>query len=287
MNRHLRLFTDWLLYTSLFAACCATGLCMATERLLTGDIPALPGPLHVLVFGSTLLVYNVHFIMKRSTPQLSDRYSWTQRFRFWHYVFSAAGFLLCAGAVFFLPAAILWCCALLALLSFAYSLPLLPFRNKKRLKDFGRLKIVVLTGVWTIVTSVLPMLYWQKHVSDYPLEILLRFLFMFTLCVAFDIRDMQTDLEADIYTLPNLIGLRNSYRVMNAALLLFALLSVVQYLRYPSLLRLGGELLTVACTRLAITYTREHPSDKAYLAYIDGMMLLYAFFLLLPDLSTG
>jgi len=271
-----------MLYTSLFAACCATGLCMATERLLTGGVPPFPSALHVLVAGSTLLVYNVHFIIKKSSAQLSDLYYWTQRYIWWHYFFSGLGLLLCLAGAWFLPGNILLCCGLLAVLAFTYSIPMLPFRGKKRLKDFGRLKILVLTGVWTIVTSVLPVLFWNKNISDYPFEILLRFLFMFTLCVAFDIRDMQTDLEAGIYTLPNLIGIRNSYRLMNAALILFALLSIVQYLRYPSLPRLTGELLTAACTRVAIIYTRKHPSDRAYLAYIDGMMLLYAFFLLIP-----
>jgi 1,4-dihydroxy-2-naphthoate octaprenyltransferase len=279
---YLQRFTDWLLYASLFAACCATGLCMATERLLIGETPSLLSALHTLVFGSTLLVYNVHFIIKRSTVALSDRYRWTRQFMRWHYIFSALGLVLCTGSIFFLNQNILLSCILLAVLSFAYSLPLLPFPGKKRLKDFGILKIIVLTGVWTIVTSVLPMFYWEKSLGDYPFEILLRFLFMFTLCIAFDIRDMQTDLDAGIYTLPNQIGLRNSYRLMDLMLLLFALLSVVQYLRYPSLQRLGGELVTTLCTRLVIDYARRQPSDKIYLGGIDGMMMLYAIFLLVP-----
>src|SRR5690606_8868295 len=134
-----------------------------------------------------------------------------------------------------------------------------------------------------IVTAVFPILFWDQEISDFPVEIMLRFLFMFTLCVAFDIRDAQTDLKARIYTLPNLIGIRSSYRLMDVALLLFAALSVVQYLRYPSAGRLAGEMLTVVFTRLAIMYTRRYPSDRNHLLVIDGMMLVYAILLLLPD----
>ncbi len=278
-----RRFTDWLLYTSLFTAVCATGLCMATERLVTGECVPLFSSLHIFLFGATLLVYNVHFIFRKSAPHLSDRHYWTQRFIYWHYFFSVTGFLFCVFSISHLPQCILFWGAVTALLSFAYSLPLLPIRGRRRIREFGWVKILVLTGVWTIVTAVFPILFWHKQISDYPVEIWLRFLFMFTLCIAFDIRDAQTDLESKIYTLPNLIGIRNSYRLMDVVLLLFAVFSVVQYLRYPSAGRLTGEMLTVIVTRLAIMYTRRYPSDRNYLGVIDGMMLVYALLLLLPD----
>ncbi|MEI8279065.1 MAG: hypothetical protein WCG87_04825 [Bacteroidota bacterium] len=172
-------------------------------------------------------------------------------------------------------------CIILGFLSFAYSLPLLPFKNKRRIREFGWVKILVLASVWTIVTSVLPMLFWAKELSNYPFEILIRFVFMFILCVAFDIRDMQTDMDSDIYTLPNLIGECNSYRLMNSMLLLFVLLSIIQYTRYPSVSRLDAQIFTSAGTYWAIRYTRKYPSDRAYLALVDGMMLVYAILILL------
>jgi 4-hydroxybenzoate polyprenyltransferase len=253
---------------------------MATERLLIQAIPPFISPLHALVFGSTLLVYNVHYIIKKSAADVSDRFAWSTHHKLWHYLCLAIGLLLCGGSLFFLSQKIFKACFVLGILSFAYSIPLLPFRNKKRLKDFGFVKILVLTGVWTIVTSVLPILYWDKLIMDYPFEILIRFVFMFTLCVAFDIRDMQTDLEADIFTLPNLIGIKNSYRLMDLGLVSFAMLSVIQYTRYPSAARLIGEILTAIIAKLAIEYTRKHPSDRAYLGLVDGMMLLYAILVL-------
>jgi 1,4-dihydroxy-2-naphthoate octaprenyltransferase len=158
---------------------------------------------------------------------------------------------------------------------------MLPLKNKKSLREFGWVKIIILTAVWTIVTSVLPMLYHQVPLAAYPFEILLRFVFLFTLCVAFDIRDMQTDLEAGISTLPNLIGIKNSYRLMDIALVLFAVLSVVQYFRYPSAVRLGGELVAAIVTRLVIQYSKYHASDRVYLGLVDGMMLLYAALVLM------
>ncbi|MBW7914723.1 MAG: UbiA family prenyltransferase [Taibaiella sp.] len=271
---------NWILYTSLFAAICAVGLCMSTERLVLNTIPPLYSGLHLLVFCSTLLVYNAHYLIKKSTPELSDRFGWSQHHRLWHYLLMGIGIAGCGIAAFHLPQNILLVCVLLAVLSFSYSIPLLPFKDKKRLKDFGWIKILVLTTVWTIVTSVLPILYHNSTIADYPYEIMIRFVFMFTLCVAFDIRDMQTDMEAGIATLPNMIGIKGSYRVMSVSMILFIVMSIIQYTRYPSLPRLIAEIIVAIATKLAIDYARKHPSDRAYLGLVDGMMMLYAVLVL-------
>jgi len=253
---------------------------MATERLLLHKIPELFNALHLFIFGSTLLVYNVHHLVKKPNTA-SDLFTWSQGHRIWNLAAAIVGGIQCLIAVFYLPLSILMVCPILAVLSFAYSIPILPFAPKKKLRDFGWIKITVLSSVWTIVTTLLPILYYHKQVQVYPYEIMIRFVFLFILCIAFDIRDMQTDLEARIFTLPNRIGLANSYRLMNGFLILFIGLSFIQYLRYQVPGRFAGEILTALCTRWAISYTRKHPSDKAYLAYIDGMMLLYGILLIL------
>lgn len=256
-------------------------MCMATERLILDTVPTPSTPLHIFIFGSTLAVYNTHYLLKRSREDISDRFAWSQHYRLWHFLFLTTGLIGCTWSLFYLDKDILVACGILGVLSFAYSLPMLPLKNKKSLREFGWVKILILTAVWTIVTSVLPILYHETSLAAYPFEILLRFVFLFTLCVAFDIRDMQTDLEAGISTLPNLIGVKNSYRLMDGALVLFAALSVVQYFRYPSAMRLGGELVAAVATRLVIQYSKHHSSDRVYLGLVDGMMLLYAALVLL------
>lgn len=281
MIRLLRRFTDWVLYTSLFAAMCSVGLSLATEKLVIGYLPTKPTMLHVFIFCSTLFVYNTHYLVKRSSAEVSDRFQWSQHYKAWHYLFLTIGVLGCGISIFFLSFKILLACVVLGVLSFAYSLPLLPFKDKRRLKDFGWIKIFVLTGVWAIVTSVLPIIYWDALLSDYIYEILIRFVFMFTLCVAFDIRDMQTDMDNGIATLPNVIGVKNSYIVMSVAMILFIIMSFIQYLRHPSIERLIAEILVAGITKLAIDYAKKHPSDRNYLAFVDGMMLLYGLLVIL------
>ncbi len=233
--------------------------------------------LHVLVFGSTLLVYNTPRIarMLRGKPTGKPGYAK------WYIFFFCVGLVVTVTGLYGQTAVMLRVSCLLGIFAFSYFLPVLPFKNKKRLRDFGFVKIIVLTGVWTIATSVLPMLYWQKNLTDYPLEIFLRFVFVFALCVMFDLRDMRHDFENKIFTLPNKVGVRNSYRLIYASLLFFAAISVVQYIRYPVAGRLAGALITAACTWLIVQYVKKHSSDdRLYLLLVDGAMLLYAVLVL-------
>jgi 4-hydroxybenzoate polyprenyltransferase len=251
---------------------------MATERLINSVSPPLITHLHILVFGSTLVVYNTQHMIRwaRYVKGLH------RQLRTWYFLFFSMGAAMTISSLFWLSGQILTACILLGALTFAYSWPLLPFKNKKRLREYGWLKILVLTGVWTIVTSVLPILYHGKNITDYPFEILLRFVFIFTLCIIFDLRDVQTDLEHNISTLPHRIGIKNSYRLINTALVLFAALSIIQYLRYPETTRLAGALLTAVVTRIIAGYLQKHPSGRAYLGLADGLMMLYALLVLTP-----
>jgi 4-hydroxybenzoate polyprenyltransferase len=259
---------DLVLYTSVFTACCATGLFMATERFINGVAPQLVTHVHLLVFGSTLLVYNAPRILRK--PKLN------QPFRRWYFVFFFIGLATAASGLPGLSWPLVAGGVFIAAFTFAYSLPLLPFKNKKRLRDFGWLKILVLAGVWTSVTSLLPILCWHKHIAAYPFEILLRFIFIFALCIVFDIRDIATDHKNSIETLPYRVGLQNSYRLIDCAIALFIVLSIVQYIRYPVDSRLVAAISTGVATKMVVVYLRRSPSDRAYLLLADGMMLFYA-----------
>ena len=249
---------------------------MATERLITNSSPPLLSHLHILVFGSALLVYNAQHIIR-----------WRRKvsgihilFRPWYFLFFGAGAAMVITSLFWLSAEMLVACIVLAAFTFTYSWPLLPFKNKKRLREYGWLKILVLAGVWTIVTSILPIVFINKNIGDYPYEVVIRFVFIFTLCIVFDIRDMQTDLANNIETLPHKFGIKNSYQLINITLTLFAVLSVIQYLRYHDIERLTGSLFTAVITKLVVSYLRKHPSGRAYLGLADGVMMVYALLVL-------
>ncbi|WP_181358491.1 UbiA family prenyltransferase [Taibaiella chishuiensis] len=273
-------FLKWILYTSIFAACCAAGLCMATEKLLLGHIPAFGTALHWFVIANTLCIYNLHYYIKRIPAGVSDRADWTLRHRWVHPALIVLGCLISLVCLFYLPFKVILVSVGLGVLSLGYSVPILPFPQKRRLKDWGLLKLFLLSMVWTAVTVLMPMAYWNKSFEAYEVEFLLRFTFMLPLCIAFDIRDMETDRENSIYTLPNAIGLQRCFRLMDFFLLVLLGLAVWQYTRYPILQRLWSALAIIIVTKIVLVLSRKYRSDIFYLLFIDGMMLVYAAFIL-------
>lgn len=254
---------------------------MATEKLLASHPPGFFSALHGFVAANTLCIYNLHYYIKRLPAGVSDRADWSAQHKWIHPALILAGGLLSCCCLFYLPFKVIAISVGLGLLSLGYSLPILPFPQKKRLKDWGILKLILLSLVWTCVTVLMPMFYYNKSFQAYEVEFMLRFVFMLPLCIAFDIRDMETDKENSIYTLPNAIGLRNSYRLMDVCLIVFGALALWQYLRYPIFSRLVGGWAIVLLTKLALQLSRKVNTDVFYLLCIDGMMLVYALLILL------
>ena len=250
---------------------------MATERLITRVSPSFVNHLHILVFGSTLLVYNTPRVILKSAGNRLNMLL----YRKWYFFFFFTGSVLTGWGLYSLSLPVQLSSIGLGIFAFAYFLPLLPFGDKKHLRDFGWVKISVLAGVWTMATSVLPMLYWHKNIGDYPFEILIRLVFIFTLCVIFDIRDMQADEVNNITTLPHKVGIKNSYTLINFSLSILVMLSAIQYIRYQIVERFTGTLITVFVTWLVVRNLQKLPSERAYMLLADGVMLVYAILVLL------
>lgn len=238
---------------------------------MLGRVPELFTPLHGFVFGGTLLEYNVHHLF--NADKSSE--AWVPSARRWHLLMVVTGAVLCVPIIPHLTLQLLLGCAAMAALAFAYSTPLLPFRYKTRLKDYGFVKIHVLTGVWVLVGTVLPALYWDIPLERYWIELIIRSLLIFPLCIAFDIRDAEADRQRGINTLPNTLGIAAAYRAINITLILYFLFGLARSIyRYTY-----EEIVVYAVGGIAaygtIWLSRYRPHPFVYLALVDGVMLLY------------
>ena len=254
---------------------------MATEKIMLGLTPKLWSILHLFVATNTIIIYNLHYYIKRLPSGVSDRADWSKQHQWVHPFLIITAGLFSAICLFYLNWSVIAVSIALGILSLAYSLPILPFKQKKRLKDWGILKLILLSLVWASVTVLMPMFYWGKHFANFEVEFLMRFFFMLPLCAAFDIRDMETDKQHKIYTLPNAIGLKNTYRLIDFFLLTFGILAVLQYFRYPITWRLISGILILMLTKIVIIASKKSKSDLFYLLFIDGLMLIYACIILL------
>jgi 4-hydroxybenzoate polyprenyltransferase len=269
----MRSLADFLLFSAVFIGLCAVALCWETTVLLGLE----PGhwSLYSFVFGATLLQYNLHYYFKKEHPFPSERQEWSVRNRFTQLLLIGSGLLLVLLSMFWLEPRHFLVLVVLAVLASLYSFPLLPW-VKKPLKAYGLLKILLLSLEWTLVTVWFPADQQGVDMTSYWLVFIRRFLFMFVLCLLFDLRDKELDAANGIRTLPVRFGTNTTYRIANGLLLLFLVISLFQLFRTGQYPFFHAMLLSAVLTWVIIQQTKKINNDYIYLAGIDGMMLVQA-----------
>ena len=277
----IRKTIEFILFSSVFIACCAVAMCIETSLLM--HLPLNSLSFYSFVFGATSVQNNLHYLVKRNAVKGSRRMTWSMRNRSFHLGMIAFGSGLIIFSLFSFHLHHFIFLLLLGAIACLYSFPVLPFQNKKRLKDFGVLKITTLALLWTLITVWFPVNQMNFNVISFGLVFLRRFVFMFILCLLFDIRDTEVDSQENIRTIPVIIGSHKSYIICYSFLSLFVLLSLIQFLHSPELLPLSVMLASAVATLFTIKYTKKHNSDFIYLALVDGMMLLQALLVIITS----
>jgi 4-hydroxybenzoate polyprenyltransferase len=274
---------EFILFSSIFIASCAVALCIETNILL--GLPLNQISFYCFVFGATLAQYNLHYLVKTVAVDKSERLAWSQRNKSLHFILLIIGSLLILFSFFsfHLKHFIILIC--LGGISFLYSFPFLPFGRKKRIKDYGSLKILTITFLWTLVTVWFPVNSMSFDTGLFWLVFAKRFIFMFVLCLLFDMRDIEIDGKEKINTLAVKLGQKKSYLLAYFSLILFVAFCVAQYYYLPQTGYLFAMLISALATLMTIELTKKSNSDYVYLAGIDGMMLVQSGLIYLFSLN--
>ena len=274
---------EFILFSSIFIAICAVSLCIETNLLL--HLPLNTFSFYCFVFGATLVQYNLHYLVKTTAVENSQRLAWSSKNKIIHRVllFTGVALILFSFLSFRLHHFIIL--AILATVAFLYSFPVLPFFKKKRIKDYGFLKIITLALLWTLVTVWFPVNSFLFEKNIFVFVFFKRFVFMFMLCLLFDIRDIEIDRQENITTLAVFLGKKKSYLLVYNFLIFFVILSFFQFLYFADKGVLIAMLLSAAATFFTVELTKKINSDLVYLFGIDGMMLLQAILVYLLSLK--
>jgi 4-hydroxybenzoate polyprenyltransferase len=163
------------------------------------------------------------------------------------------------------------------LLTFFYSLPLLPLGVAVKLRKFGFVKTGLLAFAWAWVTVALPVagavIKLQLPVT--ALVFLQRFLFVFILCLIFDARDIESDTLAGIHSLATAYGTAIIRRILYGAagtLFLFHCL-MGPFVGSSQLLAMQATLL-MTCVVCFLSTNRK--GFLFYYVLVDGLMIFSA-----------
>lgn len=254
-------------------------MCIETNLLLHLRLNT-PG-FYFFVFGATLVQYNMHYFFKKTAVANSKRLAWSLKNKGVHKVLVVFGLALIIYSLFSFRLHHFIILLVLGAVAVLYSFPFLPFTHKKRIKDFGLLKITTLALLWTLVTVWFPVDGESFLALSFLLIFVRRFIFIFLLCLLFDIRDIEVDRKENIATLAVKLGEKNSYVLCYILLIIFITLSAIQFIYRPDTIQLAAMLLSAAATIITIEFIKKNNSDVVYLACIDGMMFLQALLVII------
>lgn len=256
-------------------------MCVQTSILM--HLPLNQPLFYCFVFGATLFQYNLPYVINLNRQNNSLRLLSISSTSIHHWLAGIAAILMLVS-VFSLTFLQIVLFAVMGILTVLYSFNLVPFTAGKRLKDYGTVKIFTLTLLWVVITVVLPVI--NKPISAGLLFFLcgLRLLFLWILCLLFDVRDIAVDEKAGIKTLPVLMGKNKTRSVCYLLNSIFLILAVIFCLQNQTLVILNAYIICGAATFFIIKLTKTNNSPIFYLACVDGLMLLQATLIIIGSI---
>jgi 4-hydroxybenzoate polyprenyltransferase len=254
----------FLVYSNLFVAACASLMVIQTWRYFTNSAPDFN--YIAFVFFATICSYSFHW--------------WLTNFKNLHLVLLFIGI---AGAGYFFYFLLDYWFYLLAaaFTTFLYSAPKIAHPWFRYLRKFALGKTIFLAFMWTLVTTMLPILFTgEAWTRPQILFVIHRFFMVYAICIIFDYRDREDDKSSGIKSLI-------TYLNEKSINILFYCSSFIAIGTAAALLLTGFSpmlvlflLVPVIVTMILFEPAKKNFSDILYYLALDGMMAVSALFML-------
>jgi 4-hydroxybenzoate polyprenyltransferase len=269
---------DAFIFSSLFIVLCAVAMVVQSYQLL----PLGKINYWYLLFtaGGTMASYNVHWFFTDVSlkEDYSIRHGWTYRHQYLLLPFAGFGMLAALIAFYFLLQHWLWI-AVGCGLAFLYTAPKIPGKMGLMLRKIAIGKTIYLSLAWTYITAILPVLVSNAGFNTATiLFILQRYFFIYALCILFDYRDREEDIQQGIRSLITIFNTKAVtvllYVTVLASILTGSLYAV--QVQHP----VTGILLSVPVVIVLFLYPIAQKSRNDYLYYVlvDGLMIVSYLF---------
>lgn len=277
MRYFAKLF-DFLIISNIFIALAA--LCFTLETQILYGLKPEFHPYLFIIFFATVFDYNLHrlfTLVYRKNALKTEKHEWLRNnTKLFYIILAASGVGFLVSLMLAMDRVILTLTPL-AIITIAYSIPLIPINGKlRRLRDIPFLKIFLISINWTLITVLLPVIHSEKPIDFLHISIISaeRFLFMYAICIPFDIRDKTSDLESGLKTIPNQFGERFSIKTANIALIGMMIIASIHYYIYMMNEMITAFLLSGISTMIFINTGRLNRLKHYHYGLLDGSIIL-------------
>ncbi len=275
INKVLRDIVNLLIYGGAFIGLCAA--CMTALSLEISNKEDIYFMYTLWIGLCTAALYCGHRVIglkKMAHIKTSERFNIIRKYEkhIWIYFFI---WIILAAIVFFTFGSFRLLIWMLpgGFIAFGYVLPLL--FGKKRLRDLGWGKIIMIGWSWAWLTAFVP-LYFLAHESFLMVIVLTaqRMFFIIALTVPFEIRDMQVDRSVGLITLPEKFGKKGTSLFVWSLWIGILLLSFIVSYHYFNAAYFMAMLVISICALMIFRYSSTTQDDYFFGGLTDGMMIL-------------
>ncbi len=160
------------------------------------------------------------------------------------------------------------------LVTILYTLPFFP--NRKNARNWAGAKIYIVSFTWVCITLLLPVAQ-DFHVIDNIFFVSIqRFLFVFTLILAFEIIDLNVD-DRHLATVPQQFGVKRT-KILGA---ICTVLLYILYLLFDNDSPISIIIATIICTALVISIFAANERRHRYYAgiWIESIPIIWLLLL--------
>jgi len=267
-SRFIKFGISPFVYSNVFVAFCTTAYTAKTSLLLFGS----NGNMHVnsIVFCVTLFFYCFHRMNKgrafTSDESQEARNNWMDTHKRTYYILILLSVVIVSIQLCYMPIRTWLVFIPVAILAAGYTFSIIPTPSgMKRLRDIYWLKTFWIAFVFSSLTTFLPVIFSEPPAAIFQPEVLFvfvrGFLFLFAICIPFDIRDMRFDKKKGVITLPVRFGAGASVFIAISLLLIFISLLGIDFLYFhldlkPAFALFLSAILTMILLPLA--KSKEH-----------------------------
>lgn len=260
----------------------AAVLLTVSAQIQLGLKPQLQ-PWFILIFIATLFEYNRHrlIVLFASKKTMYSGKHELARKSYSRYFFPALCLtILSVGAAIYTKTEVLVAFLFLGVLTFLYS----GFGKKKpsfKLREIPYLKVFLIAFVWSAATVLLTVIHADEEIFNSTVLLVFteRYFFIFAIALQFDIRDMQTDREAGLKTIPLLISEKKARQFSHFSLVTAFVMSVFIYQLQHEWFIFAATTFTYICT-LVIFNNLVFRNHSHYYQILDGTLIVQGVLML-------
>lgn len=256
------------------------GLCAASVTALTFELLGIVefNFQYILLIGvATAALYSVHRVIglhKIGLVNTYDRFHILRKYKQHIWLYAIGWTAL--SVWFFLPLANLRFILLLlpgGIVALMYVLPYLSVYRK--VQGLGWTKIILIGWSWAWLTAFIPAYYF----AEVPLYLCVliglgRMLFIITITIPFEIRDIAVDQSAGLMTMPSRFGMRATLTTGKIMCLFIVLIAMFLGFHYINVAYILTIIIIVMITLWILKKSKTVTDDYFFSGLTDGLMII-------------